>query len=514
MKFLSMFLSAMILSCSFAQAESFKILGPRAIGMGGAYTAIAEDALAQYWNPAGLAQQKWFDVQMGGGANYAFTSDILKNANDLADLANKYSKIQQAQQGGGNLDADTLSAFMQGIQNMADLNKPGKGALVEANAGGNFRFGKMAFSVNNFTSVGADPTVDTRNISLGAGVGSVGAVFPAETGTLNPSFTDTAARDTLASILTALSPDLVTMGINIANATNAANALINQAQATSTNAQIIDAINQANAALPIVKPVLDNVAAGSSYNNNTSNLTLRGGSFTEIALGYGMQIPYLSSPNLYLGGNLTAIRGDIGFYRQNILQEDTGGSDIVKNFNKNVKTSWQPSLDLGVLYNLRYTWLRSKFGLTAKNINRPKFGQPQAAATAGETADAHLDTQLRAGAAFYPFNFWSLAADCDLTNNLTPVPGYKSRNLGLGTEINVFNRPWINIPLRAGLTKNISEKSPWTYTAGFGLNFLHFVVEVGGAISSETQNIKTDDSGKAQKVPANASLAAQISFNF
>ena len=29
--------------------------GGRAIGMGGAYTALATDSLATYWNPAGLA---------------------------------------------------------------------------------------------------------------------------------------------------------------------------------------------------------------------------------------------------------------------------------------------------------------------------------------------------------------------------------------------------------------------------------------------------------------------------
>jgi hypothetical protein len=37
-------------------------VGARALGMGGAYSAVADDATAVYWNPAGLAQQNPFRV--------------------------------------------------------------------------------------------------------------------------------------------------------------------------------------------------------------------------------------------------------------------------------------------------------------------------------------------------------------------------------------------------------------------------------------------------------------------
>ena len=38
-----------------ASAQSFEVLGTRAAGMGGAFVAVADDATAVYWNPAGLA---------------------------------------------------------------------------------------------------------------------------------------------------------------------------------------------------------------------------------------------------------------------------------------------------------------------------------------------------------------------------------------------------------------------------------------------------------------------------
>jgi hypothetical protein len=37
-------------------------LGARAMGMGGAYVALADDASAVYWNPAGLTEVKWVSV--------------------------------------------------------------------------------------------------------------------------------------------------------------------------------------------------------------------------------------------------------------------------------------------------------------------------------------------------------------------------------------------------------------------------------------------------------------------
>jgi hypothetical protein len=53
--------AAVLLACllgpltpGFAAAQTFETLGTRAAGMGGAFVAVADDASAVYWNPAGL----------------------------------------------------------------------------------------------------------------------------------------------------------------------------------------------------------------------------------------------------------------------------------------------------------------------------------------------------------------------------------------------------------------------------------------------------------------------------
>lgn len=45
--------------------DRFSGLGARAMGMGGAYVAVAEDFTATYWNPAGLAQIRRFELYGG-----------------------------------------------------------------------------------------------------------------------------------------------------------------------------------------------------------------------------------------------------------------------------------------------------------------------------------------------------------------------------------------------------------------------------------------------------------------
>lgn len=50
-----------------AVAQTFGGVGTRAEGMGGAFVAVADDASAVYWNPAGIAKGATFDLQVSTG---------------------------------------------------------------------------------------------------------------------------------------------------------------------------------------------------------------------------------------------------------------------------------------------------------------------------------------------------------------------------------------------------------------------------------------------------------------
>ena len=59
------------LGISQAAAQPFEAVGERALGMGGAFVAVANDSTATWWNPAGLASGPFLDLAFGGASTSA-----------------------------------------------------------------------------------------------------------------------------------------------------------------------------------------------------------------------------------------------------------------------------------------------------------------------------------------------------------------------------------------------------------------------------------------------------------
>ena len=72
-----------LLAPAQALALEFVTAGPRAMGMGGAGVAVTTDALATYWNPAGLAMTQTVDVRLQGSGQVIDRLGIADAVNDL-----------------------------------------------------------------------------------------------------------------------------------------------------------------------------------------------------------------------------------------------------------------------------------------------------------------------------------------------------------------------------------------------------------------------------------------------
>lgn len=495
-------------------AEQWQILGTRPMGMGGAFVAVAQGPIAQYWNPGGLVKSSAnvSGMEIPVGVNAEFTGGIVKDASKITSMAAKYSALQSAQKTGGAMNADQFAAFAKAVSLMSDMNDPGKGALAEVAAGVDFKFAKVALSVNNYTSIGLSPYIDTRNIGLGNTTGVNGISMNSANATTVP--TDVATRNTIANAITTMgglstisklvcgTAGCITSGnANITDATTLANALYNQAVAAGqTTVQIADAANTMSQYASQVAPIIAAATSGNTYANNTSNLTVKGAAFTEIAAGYAWNVDKWLH-GLSVGGNIKMINGRTVGNSFRFLSESKTGDAFKMD---NPKSSWRPAIDLGLLWNVNSTYprfpLRPKVGFVVRNVNSPKFDT-----NSGPKYD--LDRQARLGFALNPLRFWTLALDMDVTKNKTPVAGFESRELSMGTEINVFNRKAFNIPLRAGMIKNVAEKSSkMAYTLGTGLNLLFMHFDVSGVVSSEKTTLDDKDIPTKLGVSANFGL--------
>ncbi|OGR73161.1 MAG: hypothetical protein A2089_12520 [Elusimicrobia bacterium GWD2_63_28] len=500
---------------SVLHAEQWQILGTRPMGMGGAFVAVAQGPIAQYWNPGGLVKSSAnvSGMELPVGVMAEFTGDIIKNASQIGDLADKYTAIQAAQTNGGKLNADQVATFAKTLSLMSDMNEPGKGVLAEVAGGVNFKFSKVALSVNNFTAIGLNPFIDTTNVGLGAGAGVTGfdmagvsAAAPgdlATRNTLESAITNMGGLSAISTLICGTAGCLNGSNGAITNDQTLANALYNQAITSGLSvAQIAEAANTMATYASDVAPIIASANSGASYTNNTSNLTVVGASFVEIAAGYAWNADKWLH-GLSVGGNVKMINGRTTRTTFQFLSEsDTAGSITLED----MKSSWQPALDLGLLWDVNRTYpklpFHPKVGFVLRNINSPSFDVENA-------SDYDLDRQARIGFALNPARFWTLALDLDVTKNKTPVDGFDSRQLCMGTEINIFNRKAFNIPLRAGLMKNLAEKdSKMAYTLGTGLNLLHMHFDVSGVVSTEKTTIDDKD------VPTKLGVSASFSLLF
>jgi hypothetical protein len=513
--------TALLFGVSFVFAQSWQMVGPRAMGMGGAGVATAYGPDAQYWNPAGLAQDE--DVNETGflinaGISLETTKNILEGVSNLTDMSDKYKNLQHDIDNGNAVSAENISTIFKGLNDVSKMIGKDMGALINVDGGVGFKIKNFSVSARALSTGAILPVVDTKNIKFydgGTGL-TLGAI------TTPGDATNISTAQKLADAITAAgiydSLKILLNDTSSSNSLELANAIINAASGSATPEQIASAVDTAIANMGGAAEIINMAAsADGSYKNNETLAMADAAAFGEVSLGYGMKV----HQGVKVGANFKVISGYTAQNGVMIMEDDQKIEDILDKTKDNKKNTTNIAIDLGALVNFsellqKDIVLNPQFGLTARNINGPKFdrpdipaGTPAAIAANWNTDKYQLKPQLRAGAAINPAKWMTLAVDLDITENDTMIKAIQSRQLALGAEFNLVNKPKFNLPLRIGYNKNLAESNMApVYTAGIGFNMVHFYLELAGAMSTKSAKIDGND------IPTSAAASLTLGLLF
>lgn len=502
MKNLKMLVSVLIcaaasvaLTLSSAYAQQWQILGPRALGMGGAHVAVVNDSLAQYWNPAAfgffgrqaheeIESDEYSDKDAGlyihGGIGYQTHEDILKEIEDVQDHG--FSVLKSDILSSGLSDPANIPDYVSIISELDDLNKENIAITGLVNAGASFRRKNWGIGGLSGIDITAIPYIDTVNInpsSTGDMIADL-AALPSNNSTYD-SFTDATQRNNLIARIGALTGWDPNPGQNVEQYLLAVDDGLAATGESVTGDVIEDVYNTAL--------IASQTSAGGTFDNNSSMVQFVGAAISEVPLTYG----HAFGDHFALGMNVKAMKAKT--YYTDVFLYDSDTEDIFDKAEDQSIESSSFGVDLGALYKRGIL----RLGIVGRNLNTPKFDW------AGP-GDFEIEPQVRAGLALRLWEWITLAADVDITENDTNISeNYKSKNLGVGAEFDIMHF----LRLRAGAYKNLSETDIGpVYTAGLGLNFAVFQLDAGASMSSDKATVD------GEELPEEVRGEVALSFQF
>ncbi len=477
-------LIAFITCPAAVSAREWSIVGPRALGMGGANVAVANDVTASYWNPSAYG----FFSKEGGGddskRDWSSTVSVGVGASIHEELGEKLDEISE-------YDFDVLDDGVIQVQDVDDYvqllsaleafdENENRAVKVTADTQFGIQIGPFGIGGIAMAEMSAKGDIDTVNIIPNTGVVGGDTVsyladpanFSAPASDGNPAYLDTTTYNNLINTITVLPGWSTTEAENFVDAIDYG--LDQAASAGETIPSDIDTdiLNVAQLA--------SDAGTGDSFEDNASVLLFKGIFVTEVPVTYG----YAITEDLAIGGNLKYMKART--YNVALKIFNTDFDDAFDDAQDDYKESTNFGIDLGLLYRFGDDL---RVGLVGRNLNSPEFDMKKLLPSDDDTIEE--EPQLRAGVCYKPISFLILAADCDLTKNDTTISGsYKSRNIALGAELNLIEF----LRLRVGAYKNIAESDiGWVYTAGLGLNFWLFNLDAGVAMASESETIDEED---------------------
>lgn len=466
-----------------ALAREFTIVGPRALGMGGAGVAVANDSSATYWNPAsygffgkkpavGAADEygkRDFSAAISGG----FGNQVHEDLGTLLDMISVFDFNNFS---GGTITADMVPDFFNLVNELKTFSENDASALtVKFNAGATLQASHFGAGGLFLSEISAKGDLDLVN---------VGVVLPGGTFTLN-DFTNPANYGCPApctggtylnvSEKTQLDTFLTGLGWTATQRTDFINAVDYGLTQANASGVVIpgDIVTQ----VENVAAIADTVAgAGGSFADNTSRLLFKGIGVAEVPVSFGFSL----TDSIAVGANVKYMRARV--YNTAVPVFNTDFSTALDAATNDFKDSSNLGVDLGVLFRAGDAFT---MGVLARNVNSPEFDMKTL--LPGDTDSITEKPQVRIGLAFKPLDYLTIAVDYDLTENDTTVSeNFKSRNLGGGVELDLFKF----LRVRGGAYKNTAaDDIGIVYTAGAGLNLWVVSIDAGASFSQDATTI-------------------------
>ena len=226
--------------------------------------------------------------------------------------------------------------------------------------------------------------------------------------------------------------------------------------------------------------VLPGSDPATGFVNNASAMCFAGLEAREARLSWATSF---FAKALLVGATARYVQGRTYFLRQSVF--DTGTTDPAglarKAFEENERQTDRLTFDAGAMVNILG---KVRVGLVSTAINEPEFDvarDPVRPSLIGAPASLRLPRTLRAGIAAEPVGLLTVAADYDLRETDTLVPGGRSRQFSLGAELKL---PLFAI--RAGTFRDSAAPDPhWAYSAGFGVGLNKLSINAAVVFSSE-----------------------------
>jgi len=497
---LALLLLILLVASDDVEAEPFQIVGPRALGMGGAHVAVAEETDAAYWNPAAygmyarrtpiqhrpLAEEivarpnrlyrPSMPVATGLGVGAGVTGreyeDILSAVNWFLDLSRDWrgADLRMVLQAVRDLRGDAREEIRRRV---ADLNVKGGGiegqaymqaAVRHANWGIGYHrtFDLTAQGVAFDTHLGLEGLTE-ENIAMAL------RVLPDWLAKADPYLT---RNDEVVRFTEVLAKPM------------AAHRAFDRVR--------LNALRNATRPLPLGSVVdsvwrtIDAIDAGvaigaqsnhpdGSFSDNKTFLRWRGADVDEVPLTVGL--PLL--PRLFVGANLKWM--DAETYYQEIEVFNRKDDLNLGEYDVGAATDSDFGVDLGVLYR-HPTW---RAGVLARDVNSPSFDYPRLGGI--DRGAFTLTPQVRAGVAWLPWRQLLLASDIDLTVNHSTLPNAASRIFSAGLEYT----PWEWLAVRLGLIHDLEQDATGA-SAGLGVQWRGVAADIAVAGNFNNSHVHED----------------------